>query len=191
MSPHNRVGSTGAAAAGRGRALINHFRARVSSSFVSIQIWDLPGGQLDPTAWNLGFADMDAVIFVLDAQSTLNDMIRKLAVTMQKAFDANPGIQFEIFLHKIDGMSEDYRLGRPPHRHRPSLSARAWSTDHLDTHRHVTKSARSIDRRVVRHVTRSRVVDERILPPNVGFRHLDLRGAVESYPEAATRTSHA
>jgi Ras-related GTP-binding protein C/D len=54
---------------------------------------------------------MDAVIFVLDAQSTFNDMIRKLAITMHKAYIANPGIQFEIFLHKIDGMSEDYRLG--------------------------------------------------------------------------------
>ena len=74
-------------------------------------MWDLPGGQLDPAAWNLTFDDMDAVIFVLDAQSNLNDMIRKLALTMQKAYDANPGIQFEIFLHKIDGMSEDYRLG--------------------------------------------------------------------------------
>lgn len=30
---------------------------------------------------------------------------------MHKAFAANTGIQFEIFLHKIDGMSEDYRLG--------------------------------------------------------------------------------
>ncbi|ORY84678.1 Gtr1/RagA G protein conserved region-domain-containing protein [Leucosporidium creatinivorum] len=80
------------------------------NSFISIQMWDLPGGQLDPGAWNLAFEDMDAVIFVLDAQSTFNDMIRKLAVTMQKAFDANAGIQFEIFLHKIDGMSEDYRL---------------------------------------------------------------------------------
>ncbi|KAK4055036.1 GTP-binding protein gtr2 [Microbotryomycetes sp. JL221] len=80
------------------------------NSFISIQMWDLPGGQLDPTAWNLAFDDMDAVIFVLDAQSNLNDMIRKLGLTMQKAYDANPGIQFEIFLHKIDGMSEDYRL---------------------------------------------------------------------------------
>ncbi|KAM0791757.1 hypothetical protein ACM66B_004024 [Microbotryomycetes sp. NB124-2] len=80
------------------------------NSFISIQMWDLPGGQLDPTAWNLAFDDMDAVIFVLDAQSNLNDMIRKLSLTMQKAYEANPAIQFEIFLHKIDGMSEDYRL---------------------------------------------------------------------------------
>lgn len=30
---------------------------------------------------------------------------------MGRAYDANPGIQFEIFMHKIDGMSEDFRLG--------------------------------------------------------------------------------
>ena len=81
------------------------------SSFLSMRMWDLPGGQLDPEQLNLSFEDTDAVIFVLDAQSTLHDVIRKLSVTMHKAYTANPGIQFEIFLHKVDGMSEDYRLG--------------------------------------------------------------------------------
>jgi Ras-related GTP-binding protein C/D len=76
-----------------------------------MRMWDLPGGQLDPEQLNLSFEDTDAVIFVLDAQSTLHDMIRKLSVTMHKAYTANAGIQFEIFLHKVDGMSEDYRLG--------------------------------------------------------------------------------
>lgn len=83
-----------------------------NSSFISIDIWDLPGGQLDPDNWPVKFDQLGAVIFVLDAQSTFQDMNRKLAVTMFKAFKANPGIQFEIFLHKIDGMSEDYRLGK-------------------------------------------------------------------------------
>lgn len=82
-----------------------------SSAFVVIDSWDLPGGQLDPDSWKIHFDQLDAVIFVLDAQSTFHDMIRKLAITMHKAFTAHPGIQFEIFLHKIDGMSEDYRLG--------------------------------------------------------------------------------
>jgi Ras-related GTP-binding protein C/D len=76
-----------------------------------MRMWDLPGGQLDPEQLNLSFEDTDAVIFVLDAQSALHDVIRKLSVTMHKAYTANPGIQFEIFLHKVDGMSEDYRLG--------------------------------------------------------------------------------
>lgn len=65
---------------------------------------------MDADQWNLTFDSIDAVIFVLDAQGTLNDTIRKLATTMWKAFQANPSIQFEIFLHKVDGMSEDYRL---------------------------------------------------------------------------------
>ncbi|GAA5973234.1 hypothetical protein JCM11641_006337 [Rhodosporidiobolus odoratus] len=80
------------------------------NSFLSMRMWDLPGGQLDPEQLNLSFEDTDAVIFVLDAQSTLHDMIRKLSMTMYKAYTANPGIQFEIFLHKVDGMSEDFRL---------------------------------------------------------------------------------
>ncbi|KAM0750386.1 hypothetical protein T439DRAFT_251504 [Meredithblackwellia eburnea MCA 4105] len=82
-----------------------------TNSFISLTTWDLPGGVLDPAQWPLTFSDLDAVIFVLDAQGTfLNDMIRKLAITMFKAWTANQGIQFEVFLHKIDGMSEDYRL---------------------------------------------------------------------------------
>ncbi|GAA6058777.1 hypothetical protein JCM10212_001893 [Sporobolomyces blumeae] len=80
------------------------------NSFLSMRMWDLPGGQLDPEQLNLSFEETDAVIFVLDAQSTVHEMIRKLSITMQKAYTANPGIQFEIFLHKVDGLSEDYRL---------------------------------------------------------------------------------
>lgn len=76
-----------------------------------MRMWDLPGGQLDPEQLNLSFEDTDAVIFVIDAQSSMGDTIRKLSVTMHKAYVANPGIQFEIFLHKVDGMSEDFRLG--------------------------------------------------------------------------------
>jgi Ras-related GTP-binding protein C/D len=74
-------------------------------------MFDLPSGPLDPTSWPIAFDQLDAVIFVLDAQSSFHDMNRKLAITMFTAFNKNPGIQFEIFLHKIDGMSEDYRLG--------------------------------------------------------------------------------
>lgn len=70
----------------------------------------MPGGQLDADQWSLSFEAVDAVIFVLDAQGTFNDTIRKLATTMWKAYSANSGVQFEIFLHKVDGMSEDYRL---------------------------------------------------------------------------------
>ena len=86
------------------------------SSFLSMRMWDLPGGQLDPEQLNLSFEDTDAVIFVIDAQSSMGDTIRKLSVTMHKAYVANPGIQFEVFLHKVDGMSEDFRLGasNPP-----------------------------------------------------------------------------
>lgn len=85
--------------------------AAVISSFISIDIFDLPSGPLDPTSWPIAFDQLDAVIFVLDAQGSFHDINRKLAITMFTAFMKNPGIQFEIFLHKIDGMSEDYRLG--------------------------------------------------------------------------------
>ncbi|KAI5476600.1 Ras-related GTP-binding protein C [Pseudohyphozyma bogoriensis] len=77
-----------------------------------VNLFSLPSGPPVPSSWP-SFHDTGAIIFVLDAQSSssfLQDMIRKLAFTMKKAFDENPGIQFEIFLHKIDGMSTEYRL---------------------------------------------------------------------------------
>lgn len=87
-------------------------------------MWDLPAGAIDPGAYNVAFEELDAVIFVLDGQGPVNDMIRKLAFTMSKAFDAKPTIQFEIFLHKIEAMSSEYRLGESSRRE-PSPSAEA------------------------------------------------------------------
>lgn len=94
-------------------------------------MWDLPGGQLDPEQLNLSFEDTDAVIFVIDAQSSMGDTIRKLSVTMHKAYVANPGIQFEVFLHKVDGMSEDFRLGVPPFLNNLRFPSYTLSDTHL------------------------------------------------------------
>lgn len=117
-----------------------------------MRMWDLPGGQLDPEQLNLSFEDTDAVIFVLDAQSTLHDMIRKLSVTMHKAYTANPGVQFEIFLHKVDGMSEDYRLGALPFS--PLLPVIRLFTLPA-AHRYASEPPRSPNRRALRHVARA------------------------------------
>ncbi|SDA04089.1 BZ3500_MvSof-1268-A1-R1_C090g00489 [Microbotryum saponariae] len=81
------------------------------NSFVSIKMWNLPAGPLDPSSWTFSFSEVDAVIFVLDASMPFADLIRKLALTMQNGYETNKEIQFEIFLHKIDILSVDHQLG--------------------------------------------------------------------------------
>jgi Ras-related GTP-binding protein C/D len=39
-----------------------------SRAFVDFQIWDLPGGQLDPEAFHVPLAQVGSVIYVLDGQ---------------------------------------------------------------------------------------------------------------------------
>ncbi|SCV73599.1 BQ2448_7525 [Microbotryum intermedium] len=80
------------------------------NSFVSIKMWNLPAGPLDPSSWTFSFHEVDAVIFVLDASMPFADLIRKMALTMQKGYETNKEIQFEIFLHKIDILSVDHQL---------------------------------------------------------------------------------
>lgn len=77
-------------------------------------MWDFPSGQLDPDQWNLPFSELDSIVFVLDAQSAFNDTVRKLAMVIEKAFQVKKTMEFEVFLHKIDGMSHEYRLGEFP-----------------------------------------------------------------------------
>ncbi|KDE07781.1 hypothetical protein MVLG_02049 [Microbotryum lychnidis-dioicae p1A1 Lamole] len=80
------------------------------NSFVSIKMWNLPAGPLDLSSWTFSFSEVDAVIFVLDASMPFADLIRKMGLTMQKGYETNKEIQFEIFLHKIDILSVDHQL---------------------------------------------------------------------------------
>lgn len=55
------------------------------------------------------FAHVGAVIFVIDAQSSYLSTIPQLASTVIQAYQTNPALHFEIFMHKIDAVTPDYR----------------------------------------------------------------------------------
>lgn len=38
------------------------------------------------------------------------DALNKLHLTVTKAFKANQAIRFEVFIHKVDGLSDDYKM---------------------------------------------------------------------------------
>lgn len=84
-----------------------------NSSFVQFQIWDFPG-QLDffdPTfdAETI-FGGCGALIFIIDAQDEYKEALNKLHQTVTKAYQVNPNITFEVFIHKVDGLSDDHKI---------------------------------------------------------------------------------
>lgn len=45
-----------------------------------------------------------------DLQDEYTDALAKLHTTVSKAFRINPDIKFEVFIHKVDGLSDDHRI---------------------------------------------------------------------------------
>ncbi|XP_059482727.1 ras-related GTP-binding protein C [Neocloeon triangulifer] len=84
-----------------------------NSSFVQFQIWDFPG-QIDFFDPNFDsdmiFGGCGALVFVIDAQDDYMEALNKLHQTVTKAYKVNPSIKFEVFIHKVDGLSDDYKM---------------------------------------------------------------------------------
>jgi Ras-related GTP-binding protein C/D len=38
------------------------------------------------------------------------EALNKLHQTVTKAYKVNPSIKFEVFIHKVDGLSDDYKM---------------------------------------------------------------------------------
>jgi len=84
-----------------------------NSTFVQFQIWDFPGqiDFFDPTFDSeLIFGGCGALIFVIDAQDDYMEALEKLHMTVSRAFKVNPSIKFEVFIHKVDGLSDDHKI---------------------------------------------------------------------------------
>jgi len=84
-----------------------------NSSFVSFTIWDFPG-QIDffEATFDVEsiFGGCGAIVFVIDAQDDYHEAIGKLHSTVTKAFKVNSDIKFEVFIHKVDGLSDDVKI---------------------------------------------------------------------------------
>ena len=84
-----------------------------SSSFVQFSIWDFPG-QVDffdaTFDTDMIFSGCGALIFVIDAQDDYLEALAKLNITVAKAYHVNPQIRLEVFIHKVDGLSDDTKM---------------------------------------------------------------------------------
>jgi len=84
-----------------------------NSSFVQFAIWDFPGQVdfFDPTFdIDMIFSGCGALIFVIDAQDDYLEALAKLNVTAAKAYAVNPRMRLEVFIHKVDGLSDDTKM---------------------------------------------------------------------------------
>ncbi|KAG8178644.1 hypothetical protein JTE90_010555 [Oedothorax gibbosus] len=84
-----------------------------NSSFVQFQIWDFPG-QIDffdqTFDSEMIFGGSGALVFVIDAQDEYIEALSKLKMTVQRAHKVNPEIKFEVFIHKVDGLTDDHKI---------------------------------------------------------------------------------
>ncbi|EMR11057.2 hypothetical protein PNEG_00655 [Pneumocystis murina B123] len=79
------------------------------NSFIDFQVWDFPG-QIDffDSTFDLDaiFGEVGALIFVDEYLEALS----KLHITITKALAVNPNINIEVFIHKVDVLSDDYKI---------------------------------------------------------------------------------
>eukprot|EP01012_Entosiphon_sulcatum_P029766 TRINITY_DN3640_c0_g1_i1.p1 TRINITY_DN3640_c0_g1~~TRINITY_DN3640_c0_g1_i1.p1 ORF type:complete len:357 (+),score=96.82 TRINITY_DN3640_c0_g1_i1:28-1098(+) len=84
-----------------------------NNSFVQFQIWDFPGqiDFFDPTfdAEQI-FHNCGSLVYIVDSQDDTNEAEQKLVETITKAYEVNPKVIFEVFIHKVDGLSDDHKI---------------------------------------------------------------------------------
>ncbi|KAL1957468.1 hypothetical protein VTO42DRAFT_5931 [Malbranchea cinnamomea] len=81
-------------------------------SFMDFQIWDFPGQleYLEP-AFDVEeiFSSLGALVWVIDAQDDYLVSVSRLTRTILMVQQYYPHINIEVFIHKVDGLSEEYR----------------------------------------------------------------------------------
>ncbi|EGZ71612.1 hypothetical protein NEUTE2DRAFT_166643 [Neurospora tetrasperma FGSC 2509] len=86
------------------------------SSFMEFQVWDFPG-QIDvfdnpafPFDMDAIFGEIGALIWVIDAQDDYLEAVARLNATILHLQRSYQHINIEVFIHKVDGLSDDYKL---------------------------------------------------------------------------------
>ncbi|KAH1498301.1 hypothetical protein LV164_006209 [Aspergillus fumigatus] len=81
-------------------------------SFMDFQVWDFPGQleYLEPS-FDLEaiFGSLGALVWVIDAQDDYLGSVARLNRTILTVQQYYPNINIEVFIHKVDGLSDEYR----------------------------------------------------------------------------------
>ncbi|EAN78288.1 ras-like small GTPase, putative [Trypanosoma equiperdum] len=87
-----------------------------SYDFVNFEVWDFPG-QTDPfdlnntVHYDVGvlLENCGAIVFVMDCGELIDDSHARLVETVCAAYDRDPELSVEVFIHKVDKLSEDHQ----------------------------------------------------------------------------------
>lgn len=87
-----------------------------SNDFVNFEVWDFPG-QNDPFDPNNAsrydvnqlLENCGAIVYVLDCRELIDDARARLLDTISAAYRYNPELCVEVFIHKVDALSEDHQ----------------------------------------------------------------------------------
>ncbi|VEL19857.1 unnamed protein product [Protopolystoma xenopodis] len=79
-------------------------------SFVKYEVWDLPG-HLDAVFQSpYLFSQACAIVFVIDAQLDYMQALQRLSAFIDSAYRSNPNIKIEVFIHKVDCLTDDRKI---------------------------------------------------------------------------------
>ena len=79
---------------------------------MDFQVWDFPGqlDYFDPTFDTAEiFSEIGALVWVIDAQDEYSESTNRLTTTILNLQTTFPHINVEVFVHKIDGLSDEYK----------------------------------------------------------------------------------
>ncbi|KAH9578255.1 Gtr1/RagA G protein [Trypanosoma melophagium] len=87
-----------------------------SNDFVNFEVWDFPG-QCDPFDPNNASCydarqlldNCGAIVFVMDCRDMIEDSRARLLDTVCAVYQYNPELSIEVFIHKVDALSEDHQ----------------------------------------------------------------------------------
>lgn len=83
------------------------------SLLIGLSVMELPG-QLNYFEPNYDserlFSSVGALVYVIDSQDEYLNALTNLSMIIEYAYKVNPKIHIEVLIHKIDGLSEDYRI---------------------------------------------------------------------------------
>ncbi|KAJ3266505.1 hypothetical protein HDU77_000605 [Chytriomyces hyalinus] len=83
------------------------------NSFLDLSLWDYPGTPdlySDTTDPAVLFANCICVVFVIDSKDDYYPALKQLFATVSSAYRVNKNMLFEVFVHKMDGLSDDHKI---------------------------------------------------------------------------------
>ncbi|CAN6674561.1 GTP-binding protein Gtr2p [Trichomonascus vanleenenianus] len=83
------------------------------SSLINFAVQELPGqlNMFEPSYDSSRiFSQVGSLIYVIDSQDEYLFALQNLQTIIQYAVKVNPNMYFEVLIHKVDGLSDDFRL---------------------------------------------------------------------------------